>query len=136
MNEFLKIRNMVFAGIALMTFVMTGATVVNAEDHDAETSVAAAHVTHGAEDALGQTGDGSQGGSGFSDRHAAYLAIALTMGIASLSAAYAVGKVGAAALGASAERPELLNKALPFVGLGEGIAVLGMLISFLIWMKL
>ena len=41
-----------------------------------------------------------------------------------------VGKVGSAAMGAAAEKPELLGKAIPFVGLGEGIALFGFLIAF------
>ncbi|MBT3376767.1 MAG: ATPase [Lentisphaerae bacterium] len=110
---------------------MVGATVASAQDPGSGEASAGAHV--GGEIAIGAD-VGSIGG--FSDKSAAYLAIAWTMGVACMSAAYAVGKVGAAALGAAAEKPELLNKALPFVGLGEGIAVLGMLISFLLWMKL
>lgn len=64
-----------------------------------------------------------------------YYAIAAIMGIGSLSAAYAVGKVGAAAMGAAAEKPELLGKAIAFVGLGEGIALFGFLISLFLVFK-
>jgi V/A-type H+-transporting ATPase subunit K len=65
---------------------------------------------------------------------AIYYAIAATMGIASVSAAYAVGKIGAAVMGAAAEKPEIMGKAIAFVGLGEGIALFGFLISlFLIF---
>lgn len=65
---------------------------------------------------------------------AIYYAIAATMGIASMSAAYAVGKIGAAVMGAAVEKPEIMGKALAFVGLGEGIALFGFLVSlFLIF---
>ena len=64
-----------------------------------------------------------------------YYAIAAIMGIGSMSAAYAVGKVGAAAMGAAAEKPELLGKAIAFVGLGEGIALFGFLISLFLVFK-
>jgi len=64
-----------------------------------------------------------------------YYAIAAIMGVGSLSAAYAVGKVGAAAMGAAAEKPELLGKAIAFVGLGEGIALFGFLISLFLVFK-
>ena len=65
---------------------------------------------------------------------AIYYAIAATMGLASMSAAYAVGKIGAAVMGAAAEKPEIMGKAIAFVGLGEGIALFGFLISlFLIF---
>lgn len=60
---------------------------------------------------------------------AKYLAIAIIMGCGSLAAALAVGKIGAATMGAAAEKPELLGKAIAFVGLGEGIALFGFLIS-------
>jgi len=59
-------------------------------------------------------------------------AAALTMGLAILAAAYAVGKVGAAALGAASEKPELLNRALVFVALGEGLAILGLVVALMI----
>ena len=65
---------------------------------------------------------------------AIYYAIAATMGIASMSAAYAVGKIGAAVMGAAAEKPEIMGKAIAFFGLGEGIALFGFLVSlFLIF---
>lgn len=65
---------------------------------------------------------------------AIYYAIAATMGVASMSAAYAVGKIGAAVMGAAAEKPEIMGKAIAFVGLGEGIALFGFLVSlFLIF---
>ncbi len=68
--------------------------------------------------------------SGPSD--AIFYAIAITMGVSCLSAAYAVGKVGAAALGAAAEKPELLGRAIIFVGLGEGIAIFGLIIALML----
>ena len=60
---------------------------------------------------------------------AIYYAIAATMGIASMSAAYAVGKIGAAVMGAASEKPEIMGKAIAFVGLGEGIALFGFLVA-------
>ena len=67
---------------------------------------------------------------------AIFYAIASIMGIGSISAGYAVGKVGAAAMGAAAEKPELLGKAIAFVGLGEGIALFGFLISLFLVFKI
>ena len=58
--------------------------------------------------------------------------VAFTTGLACVAAAYAVGKVGAAALGAAAERPELLGRSLLFVGLAEGIAIYGLIIAILL----
>ena len=67
---------------------------------------------------------------------AIFYAIAICMAVGSLSAAFAVGKVGAAAMGAAAEKPELLGKAIAFVGLGEGIALFGFLISLFLVFKI
>jgi len=58
--------------------------------------------------------------------------VAITTSMACVSAAYAVGKVGAAALGAASERPELLGRSLLFVGLAEGIAIYGLIIAILL----
>ncbi|MGN0722898.1 MAG: ATP synthase subunit C, partial [Treponema sp.] len=44
----------------------------------------------------------------------------------------AVGKIGSAAMGALAENPEVSGKALPFVGLAEGICLWGFLVGLLI----
>jgi len=60
------------------------------------------------------------------------ISVAVTTSMACVSAAYAVGKVGAAALGAASERPELLGRSLLFVGLAEGIAIYGLIIAILL----
>lgn len=67
-----------------------------------------------------------------SSRNAVFYAIAFTVGISCASAGYAVGKVGAAALGAAAEKPELLGRAIIFVGLAEGIAIYGLIIGIML----
>jgi len=59
-------------------------------------------------------------------------AAALSTGIAAISSGNAVSNTGAAALGTITEKPELFGQALIFVGLAEGIAIYGLLISFLI----
>ncbi|MBP5640438.1 MAG: hypothetical protein J6X55_13220 [Victivallales bacterium] len=64
-----------------------------------------------------------------------YLGIAVIMACGSFAASLAVGKIGAAAMGAAAEKPELLGKAIAFVGLGEGIALFGFLISLMMLNK-
>lgn len=62
----------------------------------------------------------------------AFIAAALATGLSSLGAAYAVAAVGAAAVGALAEKPELLGRLLIVVGLAEGIAIYGLIISIMI----
>ena len=64
------------------------------------------------------------------------MAAALATGASSLGAGYAVGTVGAAAVGALTEKPELLGRMLILVGLAEGIAIYGLLISILIFNRI
>lgn len=61
-----------------------------------------------------------------------FIAAALSTGLATIGAGYAVGAVGASALGAVSEDPKILGKTLIFVGLAEGIAIYGLIISILI----
>ncbi|MCR4821787.1 MAG: ATP synthase subunit C [Treponema sp.] len=61
-----------------------------------------------------------------------YVAAALAVGLACISGGMAVGKIGAAAMGAMSENAELSGKALPFVGLAEGICLWGFLVALLI----
>jgi len=61
-----------------------------------------------------------------------FVAAALATGLSSLGAGIAVAGVGSAAIGALAEKPELLGRALIMVGLAEGIAIYGLIVSILI----
>jgi len=63
-------------------------------------------------------------------------AAAFAIGISVLGAGYAVGRVGAAALGAAAEKPELLTRSIIFVALAEGLAVLGFAIAMMLLQKI
>jgi V/A-type H+/Na+-transporting ATPase subunit K len=60
------------------------------------------------------------------------LAAAISTGLAAIGAGIAVANTGAAAVGAIAEKPESFGRALIFVGMGEGIAIYGLIISFLV----
>ncbi len=57
---------------------------------------------------------------------------ALATGLACIGAGIAVGISGAAAIGGITEKPEILGRTLIFVGLAEGIAIYGLIISFMI----
>lgn len=61
---------------------------------------------------------------------------ALATGLSALGAGLAVGKLGAAAVATLAERPELFGRLLIFVGLAEGIAIYGLIVSILILNRL
>jgi V/A-type H+/Na+-transporting ATPase subunit K len=52
--------------------------------------------------------------------------------VSSVAAAYAVAKTGSAAIGAIAEKPELFGRLVIYVGLAEGIAIYGLIVSILI----
>ena len=66
----------------------------------------------------------------------ALMAAALATGVSSLAGGYAVAKLGTAAVGTLAEKPELFGRLLIFVGLAEGIAIYGVIISILILNRL
>ncbi|MCQ2611754.1 MAG: ATP synthase subunit C [Treponema sp.] len=61
-----------------------------------------------------------------------YIAAGIAVGLACIAGGNAVGKIGAAAMGAMSENAELSGKALPFVGLAEGICLWGFLVALLI----
>jgi V/A-type H+/Na+-transporting ATPase subunit K len=63
-------------------------------------------------------------------------AAALAIAVSVLGAGYAVGRIGSAALGAAAEKPELLPRSILFVALAEGLAVLGFAIAMLLVQKI
>ena len=62
----------------------------------------------------------------------ALIAAAVAAGLSTLAAGYAVAAVGSAAVGALAEKPELLGRVLILVGLAEGIAIYGLIVAVLI----
>jgi V/A-type H+-transporting ATPase subunit K len=63
-----------------------------------------------------------------------YISAALAVGMACLGGGIAVGKLGAAAMGAIAEDASLAGKAIPYLGLAEGICLWGFLVALLILM--
>lgn len=61
-----------------------------------------------------------------------FLAAALSTGLATIGTGVAVGSTGSSAIGAVSEDSTILGKTLIFVGMAEGIAIYGMIISILI----
>ena len=61
-----------------------------------------------------------------------FASAALAAGLAALGAGYAVANVGTAALGALAEKPDLFGRVLVMVGLAEGIAIYGLIVSVIL----
>jgi V/A-type H+/Na+-transporting ATPase subunit K len=61
-----------------------------------------------------------------------WISAAAAVGLSCIGGGIAVGQIGAAAMGAMSENPELSGKALPFIGLAEGICLWGFLVALLI----
>ncbi len=66
----------------------------------------------------------------------ALLGIGLPTGLAAIGAAIALGPIGSAALAVLAEKPELFGRTLIYMGLAEGIAIYGLVMSILLLGKL
>ncbi|QFY88033.1 ATPase [Magnetovirga frankeli] len=65
-----------------------------------------------------------------------YIGIALPTAVSTVAAALAVGPIGAAALAAITEKPEIFGRTLVYLGLAEGIAIYGLVLSILLVDKL
>ena len=65
-----------------------------------------------------------------------FIGAALATGLSSLGAGFAVARLGTAAVGALAEKPDLFGRLLIFIGLAEGIAIYGLIVSILILNRL
>ena len=105
--------NIGLAGVAAVVLLLALAGVVPAAERRRRSRPRASPVGHGHDVGLHRRG-------------------ACAPALGAWGAAYAVGHVGAAALGAMGERPEIAGRALIFVGLAEGIAIYGLIISIMI----
>lgn len=66
----------------------------------------------------------------------ALLGIGLPTGLAAIAAALALGPIGSASLAVIAEKPEMFGRTLVYMGLAEGIAIYGLVMSILLLGKL
>jgi len=62
----------------------------------------------------------------------ALIGIGLPTGLAAIGAGIALGPVGSAALAVIAEKPEMFGRTLIYLGLAEGIAIYGLVMSILL----
>ncbi len=60
------------------------------------------------------------------------IAAAIAFGLGAIGAGIAISHVGAAAMGAIAEKPEIAGQALIFVALAEGLVVFGFITALMI----
>ena len=65
----------------------------------------------------------------------ALIAASIAFGLGAIGAGIAISHVGAAAMGAVAEKPEVASQALLFIALAEGLVVFGFITSILILNK-
>ncbi len=66
----------------------------------------------------------------------ALVGIGLPTAFSTVAAGIAVGPIGAASLAALAERPEIFGRTLVYLGLAEGIAIYGLVVSILLLDKI
>ncbi len=62
----------------------------------------------------------------------ALIGAAVAFGLGAIGAGFAISHVGAAAMGAVAEKPQIAGQALIFVALAEGIVVFGFITALMI----
>lgn len=113
-----KTRTVMLVNMALIFGILMTATIMMF----AGGRVFASDVGTAAEATAGSTAD-----SGLR-----YLAAALSTGLATIGTGIAVAASASAALGAISEDSSLLGKTIIFVGLAEGIAIYGLIVSILI----
>ncbi len=113
-----RAKSVMLVNMALVFGILMTATIIMF----AGDRVFAAEVGATATDAAATAGD-----SGLR-----YLAAALSTGLATIGTGIAVAASASAALGAISEDSSLLGKTIIFVGLAEGIAIYGLIVSILI----
>ncbi len=64
------------------------------------------------------------------------MAAAIAFGLGAIGAGIAIANVGAAAMGAIGERPEIASQALIFIALAEGLVVFGFITALMILGKI
>jgi len=66
----------------------------------------------------------------------AILGVGIPTGLSTIGAGIAVGPIGSATVTATTEKPETLGRTLIYLGLAEGIAIYGLVISILLLNKI
>ncbi|GAB3258313.1 ATP synthase subunit C [Nocardioides dilutus] len=79
-----------------------------------------------------QAGVAAESAAGAEGNWAALLGAAIAVAGSSIGAGVAVAYTGAAALAAISERPEIFGRAMVIVGLAEGIAIYGLIVSIIL----
>ena len=106
-----------FATLALVLFGVTAATLFAATPEEEKDKEPLSEEVQKAQ--LRNVGSG-------------LIAAGIAASVSAIAAGVAVAYVGSAAVGAVSEKPEVFGRTIIFVALGEGIAVLGLVIAIMI----
>ena len=90
----------------------------------------------GAQEAMAETAAVASKGEITLGQGLAIIGIGLPTGLAAIGAAIALGPVGSAALAVVAEKPEMFGRTLIYLGLAEGVAIYGLVMSILLLGKI
>ncbi len=77
-----------------------------------------------------------QGGGGGSSSGLVGIGVGLAIGLSALGTGYAQSRIGAAGVGAVAEKPSMFGTAIIFLLLPETLVIFGFLFAFLLWIKM
>jgi len=100
-------------------------------------AVVALMAIFGAVAAMGASAQESRAAASISPEQAkvqqfGLIAAAIAFGMGAIGAGIAIANVGAAAMGAIGERPEIASQALIFIALAEGLVVFGFITALMI----
>lgn len=113
-----RARGWLIGNFSLFVLALGGLLLLGAQEVMAETTATAAR----GEISLGMA--------------IAIIGVGLPTGLAAIGAALALGPVGSAALAVIAEKPEMFGRTLIYLGLAEGIAIYGLVMSILLLGKI
>ena len=122
------LKKIIGAGLLVLLSLIIS-SVVYATSLAGGVDTTAADIQNTASDTAGTAAGSQSNGLGL-------IAAALSTGLAAIGAGIAVAIVGSAALGAISENPKILGRTIIFVGLAEGIAIYGLIISIMILNKI
>ena len=133
MDQRKRLKRFILASVIVLMAVFVGVGMIQGVRIFAQTSETVSSSGGGAAGETGQTNvqaDVSRGRASMSSY--AFLAAAVAFGLGAIGAGIAIGNVGAAAMGAVAEKPEIAGQALIFVALAEGLVVFGFITALMI----
>lgn len=125
-KRFVKKVISIYCSVFAVTSIIILAVSMNtfAQHAEEETQVVEQHVTNSTHKEQSSQGDNTVA--------FAFITAAAAFGLGAIAAGIAISNVGAAAMGAVAEKPEIAGQALIFVALAEGLVVFGFITALMI----